>query len=128
MLLEVAEDERFTREGVDLVAEVPVTFSQAALGARVRVPTVEGGSAEIEVPAGVQSGEVVRVRGEGLPELNGNRHGDLLVRLAVWVPERLGAEQARLIRELREVEDPAPAKIDHARRRGFWSRVKEALG
>ena len=128
VLLEVAEDQRFTREGVDLVAEVPVTFSQAALGARVRVPTVGGGSAEIEVPAGVQSGEVVRVRSEGLPELNGNRHGDLLVRLAVWVPERLGAEQARLIRELREVEDPAPAKIDHDRRRGFWSRVKEALG
>ena len=128
VLLEVAEDERFTREGVDMVTEVPVTFSQAALGARVRVPTVEGGSAEIEVPPGVQSGEVVRVRGEGLPELNGNRHGDLLVRLAVWVPERLGAEQARLIRELREVEDPAPAKIDHDRRRGFWSRVKEALG
>ena len=128
VLLEVAEDDRFTREGIDLIVEVPITFTEAALGADLPVPTVEGGTAEVEVPAGVQNGQVIRVRGEGLPELNGRRHGDLLVRLAVWVPERLSTEQARLIRELREVEDPAPGKIDHGRQRGFWSRVKEALG
>ena len=128
VLLEVAGDDRFTRDGIDLIVEVPLTFCQAALGADLEVPTVDGGATQVEVPAGVQSGEVIRVRGEGLPELNGRRNGDLLVRFAVWVPERLNSEQARLIRELREVEDPAPAKIDRERRRGFWSRVREALG
>lgn len=128
VLLEVTGDDRFTREGIDLVSEVPITFSQAALGTDLTVPTVEGGATEVEVPAGVQSGEVIRIRGEGLPELNGRRHGDLLVRLAVWVPERLNSEQARLLRKLAKVEDSAPEKIDLERRRGFWSRVKEALG
>lgn len=128
VLLEVAEDGRFMRDRDDLVVEVPLTFSQAALGTRLEVPTVEGTPTRVEVPAGVQSGEVIRVRGEGLPELNGSRHGDLLVRLVVWVPERLTSEQERLIRRLREVEDGAPEKIDPGDRRGFWSRVKEALG
>ena len=128
VLLEVAEDERFTRDGDDLVLEVPLTFGQAALGTRLEVPTVEGGTTPVEVPPGVQSGEVIRLKGEGLPELNGRRHGDLLVRLAVWVPDRLTPEQERIIRRLCEVEDSAPERIDVAERRGFWSRVKEALG
>ena len=76
----------------------------------------------------MQSGEVIRVKGEGLPELNGRRHGDLLVRLVLWVPERLTSDQERIIRKLREVEDSAPEKIDPRERRGFWSRVREALG
>ena len=128
VLLEVAGDDRFTRDGIDLVLEVPITFSQAALGTDVTVPTVDGRPTQVEVPAGVQSGEVIRIRGEGLPELNGRRHGDLLVRLVVWVPERLNSEQERLVRKLAKVEDSAPEKIDRERRRGFWSRVKEALG
>ena len=128
VLLEVAGDERFTRDGDDLVLEVPLTFGQAALGTRLEVPTVEGGTARVDVPAGVQSGEVIRVKGEGLPELNGHRRGDLLVRLAVWVPDRLSSDQEAVIRKLREVEDSAPERIDDGERRGFWSRVKEVLG
>lgn len=128
VLLEVAQDDRFTRDGDDLVLEVPLTFGQAALGTRLEVPTVGGETTPVEVPPGVQSGEVIRVKGEGLPELNGRRHGDLLVRLVLWVPERLTSEQERIIRKLREVEDSAPEKIDPRERRGFWSRVKEALG
>ncbi|MDE2762039.1 MAG: molecular chaperone DnaJ [Gemmatimonadota bacterium] len=128
VLLEVSGDERFRRDGDDLVVEVPLTFGQATLGTSLEVPTVEGGTTRVEVPAGVQSGEVVRVKGEGLPELNGRRCGDLLVRLVVWIPERLTSEQERIIRRLREVEDSAPEKIDPGGRRGFWSRVREALG
>ena len=127
VLLEVAEDERFLREGNDLMIEVPLTFSQAVLGARITVPTVEG-STWVDVPAGIQSGEVIRIDGEGLPDLNGRRHGDLLVQLAVWVPTGLSSEQERLVRKLRRIEDAPPEKIERGQRRGFWSRVKEALG
>jgi len=63
-----------------------------------------------------------------VPELHGRRYGDLLVKLAVWVPTRINAEQRRLIEALREVEDSPPDTVDPAHRRGFWSRVKEALG
>ena len=127
VLLEVAEHERFRRDGTDLMIEVSLTFSQAALGARITVPTVEG-STWVDVPAGIQSGEVIRIDGEGLPDLNGRGHGDLLVRFAVWVPTRLSSEQERLVHKLRRIEDAPPEKIERGQRRGFWSRVREALG
>ena len=126
VLLEVMEDDRFVRRGNDLVVEVPLTFSQAALGSRITVPTVDG-SSWVDVPAGIQSGEVIRIEDEGVPELNGRGQGDLLVRFAVWVPTRLSTEQESLLRKLRRVEDAPPEKIERGQRRGFWSRVKEAL-
>ena len=127
VLLEVEEDQRFVRDGSNLILELPITFSQAALGAQVAVPTVEGRT-RITIPAGIQSGEVLRVRGEGLPDLNGRGMGDLIVRVLVWVPERLSAEQEKAIRALESVEDPPPEHVDAKSRGGFWSKVKEALG
>lgn len=126
VLLEVQEDPRFVRDGSDIVHDLPVTFTQAALGADVEVPTVEG-SARVTVPAGIQSGELLRLRGLGLPELNGHRRGDQLVRVLVWTPEELTDEQEQVMRRLAEVEDPAPERIERDGRKGFWSRVKEAF-
>jgi molecular chaperone DnaJ len=126
VLLDVQEDARFVREGTNLLFELPVTVGQAALGDELEVPTIEG-TARLRVPPGTQNGAVHRVRGQGVPELGGARRGDLLVRVLVWIPERLSAEQERLYRQLRAVEDAAPERID-ADRKGFWSKVKEALG
>jgi len=126
VLLEVQEDERFTRNGSDLLHELPITFSQAALGAEVDVPTIEG-TARVTIPAGVQSGEILRLRGLGLPELNGAIRGDELVRVIVWTPDELSGEQERLLKQLREVESAAPEKIKRRSHKGFWSKVKEAF-
>lgn len=126
ILLEVADDERFVRDGSNLLYELPVTFGQAALGDEVEVPTIEG-TARVKVPAGVQGGEVLRLRGLGLPELNGTVRGDQLVRVLVWTPDELTAEQERLLKELKEVESPAPDKIKRRAHKGFWSKVKEAF-
>ncbi len=126
VLLEVEEDDRFVRKGNHLIAEVPLTFSQAALGTRITVPTVDGNT-WVDIPAGTQSGEVIRIEGEGVPVLNGRGRGDLLVRFVVWVPTRLSTEQESLLRKLRRIEDAPPEKIEAGQRRGFWSRVKEAL-
>ena len=126
VLLEVKEDDRFVRQGNHLILEVPLTFSQAALGSRITVPTVDG-STWVDVPAGIQSGEVIRIEGEGVPELNGRGQGDLLVRFVVWVPTRLSTEQETLLRKLRRIEDAPPEKIERGQRRGFWSKVKEVL-
>lgn len=127
VLLDVQEDERFTREGADLATEVLVTFSQAALGASVAVPTVDG-ETTVDVPAGTQSGAVVRIAGEGVPRLNGRVRGDLFCRVRVWVPERLTAEQENAVRTLGALEDPPPQTTNRDGKRGFWSKVKEALG
>jgi molecular chaperone DnaJ len=126
ILLEVQEDERFTRQGSDLHHELPITFSQAALGAEVDVPTLEG-TARVTIPTGVQSGEQLRLRGLGLPELNSTIRGDQLVRVVVWTPDELTGDQERVLRELREVEAAAPSKISRRAHKGFWSKVKEAL-
>ena len=82
----------FTRKGDDLVVEVPVTFSEAALGAKIEVPTLDG-KVKITVPAGSQDGRTLRVPGKGAPKLNGSGSGSLLAKLRVSVPSSLTDEQ-----------------------------------
>jgi molecular chaperone DnaJ len=128
VLLEVQEDPRFVREGSHLVTEVVITLAQAALGDEVEAPTVTG-SIQVEVPAGTQSGQAIRIRGEGVPELQGSGRGDLFVRVRVWTPTRLTKEQRQLMEKVRETEEPAPSEVDDSAEvpRGFWSKVREAF-
>jgi len=126
VLLEVQEDPRFVRDGVDLVHELVVTFSQAALGTEATVPTVDG-SARVSVPAGIQSGEMMRLKGLGLPELNGRAHGDQLIRVVVWTPTDLDEAQAEAMRALAGVEGRPPEKVGRRAHKGFWSKVKEVF-
>src|SRR5690606_7468887 len=103
-ILEVEEDPRFLRDGADLIYELPITFTQAALGAELEVPTVGEGVARLKIAAGTQSGRLLRMRGRGLPHLQGAGRGDLIVRVVVWTPTSLTAEQEKLLRRLAEVE------------------------
>lgn len=126
VLLEVEEDERFVRKGSDLVHELPINFTQAALGTELEVPTIDG-TARLKIPSGIQSGELLRLKGLGLPELNGTIRGDQLVRVIVWVPEELSDEQEQLLERLAAIESSPPATVRRGSRKGFWSRVKEAF-
>jgi molecular chaperone DnaJ len=126
VLLDVQDDPRFQREGSNLVHELPVTFAQAALGDELEVPTIDG-VARVKIPEGIQSGEVLRLKGLGLPDLNGATRGDQLLRVLVWTPDNLSSEQRELLERLREVEAPAPSEVRRGSRKGFWSRVKEAF-
>ncbi|HSH45051.1 MAG TPA: molecular chaperone DnaJ [Longimicrobiales bacterium] len=127
VVLDVEEDARFARDGADLLYELPVTFTQAALGTEVEVPTVLG-TAKLNIPRGTQSGTMFRLRGEGLPRLQETGKGDQIVRVAVWVPTDLSAEQEELLGRLAEVEDAPPETIDQGREAGgFWRRVKQAF-
>lgn len=123
VVIEVEEDPRFVREGADLIFDLPVSFSQAALGAELEVPTVLGGET-LRVPAGVQSGTVLTLRGKGLPRLGGSGVGDEHVRVHVWTPTELSAEQEELFRRMAEVEGPLPGGDEKHGRSGFWERVK----
>lgn len=126
VLLEVRDDPRFTRDGSSLVHELPITFSQAALGAEVEVPTIDG-SARVTIPPGIQSGERLSLKGLGLPELNGTVRGDQVIKIRVWTPHDLTGEQEELLRRLADVESPAPETVRRRNHKGFWSRVKEAF-
>jgi molecular chaperone DnaJ len=99
VLVHVAEDERFLRDGSDLISAVDVPAPAAALGATVRVPTLDGDE-EIEVPPGTQPGAVVTLRGRGMPSLGRGRRGDQRVVLNVVVPRNLSARQRQLLEEL----------------------------
>jgi molecular chaperone DnaJ len=122
VMLDIKDDERFERQGDDLVYDLPVSFSQAALGGEHSVPTPYG-EERLKVPSGTQPETVLRLRGKGLPILGQDAKGDLLVRVRVWTPERLNEEQERLFRELAKVEGEPPKRSP-----GFWSKLKEALG
>jgi molecular chaperone DnaJ len=122
VMLDIRDDERFERQGNDLVFDLALSFSQAALGGDFTVPTPYGDE-EIRVQAGTQPETIIRLRGRGLPVLGQNSKGDLIVRVHVWTPERLTAEQERLFRELAALEGEAPKRSP-----GFWSKLKEALG
>ena len=122
VMIDIKDDERFERQGDDLIYDLPLSFSQAALGGEYEVPTPYG-EERLRVPQGTQPETVLRIRNRGLPMLGQDGKGDLLVRLHVWTPERLTEEQERLFRELAKLEGEPPKRSP-----GFWSKLKEALG
>lgn len=94
----------FGRRGNDITVDVPISYAEAALGTKLKVPTPDGGATTIKVPAGTQSGRTFRLKGKGAPA-SGNGHGDLLVTVKVTVPEKLSRKQKDLIAQLGELED-----------------------
>jgi molecular chaperone DnaJ len=122
-VIEVEDDPRFEREDTDLVYDLPLSFSAAALGQEVDVPTVYGDE-RVRIPAGTQSGDVLTLRGKGLPQLGGGPKGDQHIRIHVWTPTQLSAEQEELFRRLAELEGPAP---DGEKPSGLWRWVKDAF-
>lgn len=100
--VEVLEHPVFRREGRDLTVDREISFAEAALGTEIMVPTVDGRTLNVKVPAGTQPGSKIRVKGHGLPGLHGQGPGDLYVRVNVRVPRRLNRTQKELIQQLRE--------------------------
>ncbi len=92
----VRQDDMFERHGNDLVCGVPISFAQAALGAEIEVPTLNG-KVRMKVPAGTQSGKIFRIRAKGMPDLHGYGRGDELVKVAIETPTGLNARQKKLL-------------------------------
>lgn len=116
----VRPHEFFEREGDHLICEIPISFSQAALGAEIDVPTLSG-TAKMNIPKGTQSGQVFRMRNQGLPNVHGHGHGDQLIRIVVAIPRHLTKLQEDLLRQfaLTEKSDVKPHK------KGFFEKVKD---
>lgn len=115
----------FERYEDDVICEVPVAFSQAALGAKLHVPTLDG-KVEVSVPAGTQSGEVLRLRGQGFPHLHGRGRGDQLLKVVVETPQSLNGEQRKLFQELAQLELKNHQGMPKLK--SFLGKLKEVFG
>ena len=112
----------FTREGYDVVCEIPVSFAQAALGDTLQVPTIDG-KVEYSIPEGTQPGTVFRLRGKGIQNVNGRGRGDQYVRVNVEIPRNLTSKQKELLREF----ELTTTDENQQQKKGFWDKVKDAF-
>ena len=118
----IRPDERFVREGDDVYTTVDLTFTEAALGSTLRVPTLDG-EEELELEPGTQPGEIVVLRGRGMPILQGFGRGDQRILVNVLVPQRLNDEQRRLLREFEEHADDRT----YEKSEGLFGKLKSAF-
>ena len=118
--------EHFDRDGSDLYYEVQVTFADAALGADVEVPTLNG-RALLTIDAGTQSGKTLRMRGKGLRQLNSSRRGHQYVRVHVWTPSSLGSQERALLEKMRGMKGFEPMPRPRQDGKSFFSRVKDVF-
>ena len=126
VVFDVQDDPRFERDGEDLYCEVLVSYAQLVLGGNIEVPTVSG-SMTIRLPEGTQSGQILHLRGRGLPRVNGAGSGDLHVSVQLWTPARdsLSREEVELIQQLASLSAAPPQQ---PREKSFWTKMREALG
>jgi molecular chaperone DnaJ len=122
VFISVTEHPLFHRDGQNLICQVPMAYSQAALGATIDVPTLDG-PRELHIPRGTQVGDVFRMTGLGMPHPRNRSRGDLLVQVAIEVPTKVSEEHEELLRKLAEVEHSQVSP----RRKSFFEKVKECF-
>jgi molecular chaperone DnaJ len=118
VLIEETPDKDFKRHGNDILYDLGISFSQAALGDKIDVPTLSG-KARLTIPPGTQTGKILRMRGKGIPSLHGRGQGDQLIRIVVWTPTRLSAEEKQLFESLKDIESQEPPRDS----KSFWDRI-----
>jgi len=122
LLIRVLPHALFVRDGMHLICEVPISFSQAALGAEIEVPTLQG-KEMVTIPAGAPHGRQISLRGKGMPDVHGRGRGDLVIQVALEPPKKLTKRQEELYRELADIEN----KHVSPQRKGFLDKVKDWL-
>ena len=125
VVIHVKDHPIFVREDTEVLCEVPVSFVQAALGAQLDVPTLDG-KHRMKIPAGTQSGKVFRIKGKGLPDPHGGGRGDLYYHVRVLTPSKLTREQRKLMEQL-----DATLKVDNKpadRNSSIFDKVKDIFG
>jgi len=122
VVLHVNEHAFFEREGKDLYCAVPISFTQAALGAHIAIPTLDG-EHELKIPEGTQTETVFRIRGQGLPAVNSHGKGDLFVVVKVKTPAKLSKPQRELLQQLDKL-----TTIENKPERGLLKKMKDIFG
>jgi molecular chaperone DnaJ len=124
VVVHVREHAIFARQDNDVIVEVPVSFPQAALGAEIEVPTLDG-KVKFKIPSGTQSGKVFRLKGKGFTDLHGYGRGDELVKIVVETPKRLSARQRELLEEFAKISGE---DVSHPLSKGFVDKLREMFG
>lgn len=122
ILIEEAEHKDFERDNNDLIYNLFVSFPQAVLGCSLDVPCI-GGTVNVKIPAGAQSGDIIRVKGKGLPEVNSRRIGDLIVNVNVWTPKKLSKEEEKIMQDLLESDNFKPKPGSHEK--GVFDKIRD---
>jgi len=120
VFIQVEPNEIFEREGDDTLLDLPISFTEAALGCKKEVPSLFNHSCRLTIPEGTQNGKVFRIKGEGFPNVHGHGKGDLLVKIFVETPTKLNEKQKELLRELSTLESPA----NLPKGKGFLDKIK----
>lgn len=120
--IEEKPHEFLKRDGQNVIFDLYINFADAALGTGIEVPTIDG-KVRINIPEGTQSGKIFRLRGKGLPSVQGYEKGDQLIHVNVWTPKKLNSEERALLEKLRDAANfqPKPGKSD----KGFFDRMKD---
>lgn len=122
VLIEEEEHPQLLRDGNDLLYNVFISFPQAVLGDSAEIPTLEG-KVKVKIEPGTQPGKILRLRGKGLPDLNGYGKGDLLVKVSIWVPKSISKEERKVVEKLKDYEFFNPGKTEN--KAGFFKKVKD---
>ena len=123
IIARVKDHKIFTRQGYDILCDFPITFVEAALGAEIEVPTIDG-KVKYDIPEGTQTGTVFRLKGKGVPKLNGGgARGDQYVKIKVEIPKNLNEKQKGILRQFADTVEPAKYK----ERKSFFDKMKEFL-
>ncbi len=123
VFLSVRRHQLFEREGADIHCRVPISMVQAALGAGIEVPTLDGKMARINIPAGAQGGHQFRLRGKGMPVVRSTQRGDMYIEINVETPTNLTAKQKELLKEFEKAGSKTSPEAE-----GFFTKVKEMFG
>jgi len=115
--------DHFVRHGSDIITELPITLTTAALGGEIEVNTLDG-KVKLKIPAATQSGEILKLKGQGLGRLRSSGRGDLLVKVALWTPTSLTSDQKKLYEQLQHLEGEIPSKVA----KSVFQRFRESLG
>lgn len=122
LVVRVSASKEFTRDGFNLLKDIPISFTQAALGNKTIVKTLDG-DIELKIPAGTQSGTILKVKDKGVPNINNPKHrGDLLVTVRVIIPKKLSSKEKQLLKQLAE-ERGETVHIDE----GLWGSIKDSF-
>lgn len=122
VLIEEEEHEDLVRDGNDLLYNTFVGFPEAVLGDSVEIPTLDG-KVKVKIEPGTQPGKILRLRGKGLPDVNGYGKGDLLVKVNVWIPKNLSKDEKKVVEDLKERSFLKPEKMEN--KKGFFRKMKD---
>ncbi len=123
VIFDEKEHDQFTRQGDNIVCQMPISFTLAALGGQLSVPTING-SHEIKIPSGTQNGRVFKLKGKGIPHLNSYGSGDELIQVMVWTPTKLSSDDKRILKQLGKSPSFVPPRSD----KSFIQKLKDSLG